>query len=111
MPKYRPRQGAKGAKQDVGTPRCFLDAVTDRFGPIDFDLAAHERNAVVPRFYSPSRDTFKHTWELDGNLWLNPEFRNIRPYAQRCYESAGRGRRIMMLTPASVGSDWFFDSA
>jgi len=103
------------SKQDYGTPVDLVRAVVERFGPIAHDLAAHEGNCVVPAYFgrgSPlGEDTFAHDWsKLLGNSWLNPEFDDIAPYAAKCAASRGlrwEGRRILLLTPASVGSQWF----
>jgi len=99
------------SKQDYGTPWEFILAVEGRFGPIVWDLAAHEGNAKHANFYSVADDTLVQCWSErhpSGNLWLNPEYGNIAPYAQKCaYESARRHGFIFMLTPASIGTDWF----
>lgn len=101
------------SKQDYGTPWEFIHAVEGRFGPIVWDLAAHAGNAKSSNFYTKEDDTLVQPWaerHPAGNLWLNPEFGNIEPYAAKC--AAERARRvgfIFLLTPASVGTDWFKD--
>jgi hypothetical protein len=42
-----------------------------------------------------------------GLLWLNPPFAAIAPWAKKARDSARKGARIAMLTPASVGANWF----
>lgn len=63
------------------------------------------------RTSSPEEDdALARDWtQLGGNLWLNPPFANIMPWAAKCRAFGPRGgpRRILFLTPASVGSDWF----
>lgn len=109
---------ARGAsKQDYSTPRAFLNAVGERFGPIVFDLAAHADNCVVPRYFGPGGEEEdalhrKCFWSgcPAGNLWLNPPFDTIAPWARKCAEQAlraGDRQRIFFLVPASVGSEWF----
>ena len=53
----RPRSGAAlhrgSSRQDWGTPPEFLDAVRARFGALDWDLAAHRKNAVSARYLGP----------------------------------------------------------
>ena len=34
---------------------------------------------------------------------------NIAPWAKKCLEESRLGARIFLLTPASVGSNWFAD--
>lgn len=99
------------SKQDYGTPTEFLEAVQDRFGKLHFDLAATAANAVTRSFFDPDRDSLKSDWSLcAGTLWLNPPFADIAPWARKCAATAREGDfgpRILMLTPASVGSNWF----
>lgn len=99
------------SRQDQGTPPEFIAAVTNRFGRISFDLAAHQRNAVVPQFYDRKDNSLIQPWhKLRGNLWLNPEFDDIEPWAMKCEYEARMGAKILFLTPASVGSNWYRDN-
>lgn len=100
------------SRQDLATPREFLDAVMYRFGAIDFDLAANQENHVCRDWYGPGGDhenTFDVNWaELDGNLWLNPEFEHTPKYARKmALECKNRDAFAFLLAPASVGSNWF----
>lgn len=100
------------SKQDYGTPREFLDAVEKRFGSIRHDLAASAENAVCENYYDQHRDAFAHDWRtLRGLLWLNPPFANIAPWAEKCAAEASPMTRIVMLVPASIGSNWFAEHA
>ncbi len=110
MPKQKPGK----SKQDYETPRDFLSAVVERFGPLDVDLACRRDNAKASRgYYFPEIDSLAQPWALDypsGNAWLNPEFSDIDPWAEKCkIESAKRDGQILMLTPASIGSNWYAD--
>ena len=97
-------------RQDYQTPRALLDAVEDRFGRLTFDLAADELNRAAPHFYGVEQDALAQDWTaLRGNLWLNPPYADIRPWAAKCAASRGDGRRIFLLTPASIDSNWFAD--
>ncbi len=104
------------SKQNYRTPRVFLAAVEARFGDIRWDLAATERSAVAGGYFGPDhpdpacRNALSPdcVWPSTGTLWLNPEFDNIAPWAARC--AAWKplpGAKIVLLTPASVGSNWF----
>ncbi len=105
----RPPQKPGRSRQDYGTPPEFIRAVEERFGLIDFDLAATASNCVA-MFYGPEHDSLAQDWlGLMGNLWLNPPFGRQGVWASKCRESMGPGRRILLLTPASVGSRWFAD--
>jgi phage N-6-adenine-methyltransferase len=108
---------ARGSsKQDYSTPRIFLDAVERRFGKLDFDLAATKENRVAHDFFGPDnhdprfRDSLACNWStLGGNLWLNPPFARIAPWAAKCAEPLLPRVRIFFLVPAAVGSNWWRD--
>jgi hypothetical protein len=113
------------SKQDYQTPKIFLDAVKARFGIKRFawDLAATKDNAVNGvggdkwidgHYFGPDhpepefRDALACDWtKLRGELWLNPPYANIAPWAERCAASAKPGvslhRRIFLLVPARGG--------
>jgi phage N-6-adenine-methyltransferase len=106
MPAQKPAE----SKQDYATPRPFIAACEQRFGVIEFDLAADESNTVVPgAYFDQRRDSLVQDWAAlgAGLLWLNPPFGDIASFAKKCAEESQRGAHILFLTPASVGSDWF----
>lgn len=106
-----PAQKPGRSKQDYATPMELIRAVEKRFGPLVHDLAAHAQNTRCKTFYSKEQDSLKQAWHRDfptGNLWLNPEFGNIAPFMEKCCEeSLVREGLIIVLTPASVGAEWF----
>ena len=91
-----------------------LGSVRSYFGPDHF--AAGCRNAL-----SPDNDWKDVDDRIDNaNLWLNPPFADIAPWVEKCAASAwwesekskrgpgaADGRRIFLLVPAAVGSNWF----
>lgn len=99
------------AQQVVQTPRDFMREVCKRWGHMSFDLAATKENRQADRYFDIEQNTLRQDWSLlKGNLWLNPEYANINPYARKCSKSAPPGqseRRIFFLVPASTGSNWF----
>src|SRR5574338_761749 len=103
-----------GSCQTYQTDPEFIAAVIKRFGVLNWDLAAEAGNAQAPKFITPEQDSFQVDWDklgeedLPGNLWLNPPFSNIRPWAQKCANYRGSGR-VLFLVPASVGSNWLAD--
>jgi phage N-6-adenine-methyltransferase len=103
-----PAQKPHRSKQDYQTPPEFIAAVVARFGPIAWDLAADEHNALSENYFDVARDSLSWPWhKLTGNLWLNPPFGEIPRWAAKCLASRGPGRRIIMLSPASAGTNWF----
>ncbi len=111
MAKSMPKQQPGTSKQDVRTPKVFLAAVKHRLGIDAFavDLAASKANTVAKRFYSIQSNALKQSWVFDGWNWLNPEFADIRPWAQKAYEEAKLGAQTAMLVPAGVGANWWRD--
>lgn len=168
-----------GSKQDYQTPIELIKAVEKRFGPIQFDLAAHAGNAIHKRYFAPTHffktgtesemkleasldpfnsevrflrhdkkkgdvwecktnnidpkawgfEAFVHSWAdlskkfgfekkscvegeasfRPGLLWNNCEFDDIKPWASKHAEESKQGSNTLLLTPASVGSNWARD--
>jgi phage N-6-adenine-methyltransferase len=89
------------SEQVVATPRDFLDALEMRFGRMRFDLAATKSNSIADEWYGTEDDSLSIDWSLlDGNLWLNPPYGDIGPWAQKCAET--RGPRIFLLVPLTT---------
>lgn len=105
MPAQKPHR----SKQDYGTPWELIKAVEARWGSLGVDLAASEGNAKAPLFFTEEDDSLKQAWNqlLAFRLWLNPPFENIGLWADKCKTEAKLGAKIIMLTPASIGSEWF----
>lgn len=106
-----PKQKPHRSKQDYGTPREFIRAVEVEFGALQWDLAASTENRKAFRYFTEAQDSLMQEWALgcNGLLWLNPPFSRIAPWAQKCSVEASRGAEILMLVPASVGSNWYRD--
>lgn len=111
----RVSSGRGESKQDYATPPDFMHAIAKRFGAIRFDLAASAENTKATCFYSERDDALNRDWsaihcndfERHHHLWLNPPFNDIAPWAKRC--ALYRDLPILLLVPASVGSNWFRD--
>jgi hypothetical protein len=98
--------------QVVATPWEFVRAAEKKFGPLAWDLAATAENAKAPNFITPEMDTFTQDWGklLDGGLgWLNPEFDPMTVWVEYCARQQRRGAEFLVLTPASIGANWFWD--
>jgi phage N-6-adenine-methyltransferase len=109
MPAQKPGRSV----QEVGTPREFLDAVEKRFGKLQWDLAANADNHVTDGWYGPgssvNEDSFSAWWHRDVNglLWLNPPYANIGDWAHKCANEFVAGANILMLLPASIGTNYY----
>ncbi len=119
-PKRRkmPAQKPRTSKQDYSCPWPFIDAVEHHFGKLEWDLAASEDNCVVRnaagarsrQFFSEEEDSLAQNWSAIGGLqFLNPPFDNITAFAKKCAEEASPRSPILLLTPASVGANWFWE--
>lgn len=98
----------KDSQQVVGTPWQFIHALEKRWGKISVDLAAAAENSKGQIFISKERDSFTVDWsKLNGNLWLNPEFSDIAPWAEKCKDEYLKGAKIFFLVPASIDSNWW----
>lgn len=112
MGRKMPVQKPGESRQDYATPWEFIRAVEARYGRLDVDLAARIDNARAPRFVTPKEDSLAVPWaeRFAGMFgWLNPEFADIDPWASKCRveTSTPGGLQVALLTPASVGSNWF----
>lgn len=106
-----PTMNRSKSLQIVGTPWQFIEAVERKFGRLAWDLAATRDNAKAPRFITPEEDTFKQNWAklLAGGLgWLNPEFDPLPKWLSKCVNEQQRGAEFLVITPASVGANWFW---
>lgn len=110
-----PRQKPGKSKQDYGTPDDFLGSTLLRLGidKFDCDLACRRDNRIPcarTGLYFPEVDSLAVPWPTKGWNWLNPEYADIRPWAQKCAEQwLGRDVRTAFLVPASVGSEWWYE--
>ncbi len=104
MPAQRPGK----SKQDYGTPPEFIAAVEKRWGELIVDLAASDGNAKAPYYFTKDENfLIQETIPLLGLCWLNPPFENLGPWMAKCKADAEKGAKIIMLVPASIGSEWF----
>lgn len=99
------------SEQVVGTPQEFIDAVEVRFGMLNWDLACSPGNCkgASGGWYSEQFDALQESWTDRGLCWLNPPFNSIAKWARKADEEAAHGARIIMLTPASISTNWFRD--
>jgi DNA (cytosine-5)-methyltransferase 1 len=100
------------SKQDYQTPQEFIIACLNRLRISEFtwDLAASAQNTQADHFITQEQDSLKQRWhELDGWLWLNPPYADIKPWVEKAHEESLKGALIAILIPASVGANWWRD--
>jgi phage N-6-adenine-methyltransferase len=119
--RHVPAQKPGQSEQVVVTPDCFMRAVEARFGPVSFDLAATQSNSKSGKqYYGPGSTLGENSLEQDwstlvGICWLNPpygrtlEARNgLEDWTAKAAAATISGHDcILILCPASVGSNWF----
>jgi phage N-6-adenine-methyltransferase len=111
MPVQKPGKSV----QTYATPDEFIAAVRARFKIREFfyDLAAEPETTKGLHHYCEEEDALAQDWTkfADKQLWLNPPFGGIAPWATKCADTTprlrARGGRLFFLTPASVGANWF----
>lgn len=108
--------GRRGTKQNYETPWAFIRAVEEKLTRrVVFDLAASPANAKAEHFWTRDDNSLLLDWHVVesscGVLWLNPEFNDIPTWAAKAHAATSDPRclPVAMLTPASVGSNWFRD--
>ncbi len=110
-----PRQRPGRSRQDYATPPALITAACDWLGidGFDFDYACGRSNIKAPYGWTVEIDALAqspHDWArvvAAGWGWLNPPFARIGPWAARSLEAMHEGAHLMMLVPASVGSNWY----
>jgi hypothetical protein len=110
-----PKQKPGKSEQIVQTPPDLLRAIRRDFRVDTWtaDLAANASNKVTAYHFGPgspySEDSLQTEWPSAGDLWLNPPFGDIDPWAKKCATKRSPDARIFMLVPASTGANWFVD--
>lgn len=113
-PKTGPTTKRHKSNQAYATPPNFIRACEAKFQRrVAWDLAAGEANAKADKWYDEEMNSLAQPWHRisapGGMLWLNPPFDDIAPWAEKCAaESLLPGcAPILLLTPASIGTNWF----
>jgi phage N-6-adenine-methyltransferase len=109
------------SKQVQVTPIEFVQVVAFRFSAnFLLDAAATDENRRCEKWFTPEMDGLKQDWkaavagpeEFSDNarcVWLNPPFRGVAPWMQKCGEESAKGCKIISLTLASLGTGWYRD--
>lgn len=100
--------------QTWATPPDFLTAVKRRLRieEFGFDLAASEENKVCPAFFSEEQNALAPHQDWDNTFgwnWLNPPYRDIAPWVEKCATESLDGSQIACLIPASTGANWWLN--
>jgi len=104
----KPATSRGASRQDYRTPAYLFSEITARFGPFDIDLAASEGNALCVDYFDAEADALTQEWR--GRCWCNPPYKDIAPWIYKAVHSvhvSKSSRRVVMLLPARLGTDWF----
>ena len=109
------------SKQVHGTPFPLIQEIEANHGvSLILDLAANEDNAKCENFIGERENSLTVDWAValeasriydDSRrcAWLNPPFRGVDPWMEKCKTESAKGCRIISLTLASMGTGWYRD--
>lgn len=81
------------------TPDYFFDRLNQEFGFV-FDVAANKMNKKLNNgFIYPENCALTNDWPLNGWLWLNPPYKPLKPWIEKCQEQVLRGCKVVVLIP------------
>jgi phage N-6-adenine-methyltransferase len=110
-----------GSDQVKGTPFALIREIeADNGVSLILDLAANEENAKCKSFIGEKENSLSVDWKTaleiatvwDGSrrcAWLNPQFRGVEPWMEKCKLESRKGCRIITLTLSSMGTGWYRD--
>jgi phage N-6-adenine-methyltransferase len=114
--------GKRGARDDVddrGTAPAFFASLEERFGGFTLDVAAAERNAKCPRYFTVEDDGLTQPWR--GRVWCNPPYSDCGAWVKKAWSEWNAEdtpptqhllvpQLIVMLLPANrVEQGWWQD--
>jgi len=90
------------SNQNISTPWSFFHAV-ERYYDIQFnyDIAADAKNTKCSRFLSENDNSLERDWPLSSWCWVNPPFRHVGKWIQKCKEQSDKGCKIISVWPLS----------
>lgn len=113
MSRVMPAQKPGRSVQDVGTPTWLLRLIESTWGAIALDPAAsHENHALDALYYTKEQNGLEQNWRTPTGtcVFVNPPYEDIRPWVKKAQETAYFwGNTVVVLVPASVGSNWWKD--
>jgi len=95
----------KNNPEDYTTSSNVFDPLDAKFY-FTLDAADTKANAKCSDFISPEQDSLKTPWS--GVVWLNPPFRDLAKWAQKCVDEQKRGVTTVALFPIT-NSFWMKD--
>ena len=111
MPRKKSRLAVhfSSAKQTWGTPVHIFAALDKKYGPFCLDAAADALNAKCPVYFDESQDSLKQEWAPYGKVFLNPPYKGIAAWIEKCVVESRKGAYIVVLMPARTDTRYFHD--
>lgn len=89
------------------TPQKLFNELNEEFN-FSIDLAATRGNNKCEKFITDVEDSLSVDWHvLNGWLWLNPPYSNIKDWVKKGAEENLRGAKIVLLIPARTDTKYF----
>lgn len=105
--------------QDRATPQSLVNQIAQQFGVnFVFDLAASENNRKCINYINEFENSLSLPWAEKINAgrhedpacgFLNPPFKSVGPWMEKCKIESAKGCKIISLTLSSLGSNWYRD--
>lgn len=105
--------------QDRATLQSLVDQIGKQFGvKFVIDLAASADNRKCINYIDETENSFLTIWSNKINSgrhenppcgFLNPPFKSVGPWMEKCKIESAKGCKIISLTLSSLGSNWFRD--
>lgn len=93
-------------RQDYETPPDLFESLSSEFGPFDVDVAAHEKNWKVAKYWDAASDGLAQDW-TGLRCWMNPPYgRVVAKWVKKASESKAL---TVCLLPARTDPAWFHD--
>jgi phage N-6-adenine-methyltransferase len=90
------------SNQNVATPEQFVKAIENHLGiRFKYDLAADAENKKAAIYYDEYENSLAQEWPTDGWCWLNPPFKKLTKWINKCEEQAALGSKIVSIWPLS----------
>ena len=103
-------------KNDFWTPKQVFEALNERFGPFEIDVAASNENALCEKFFTAEDDGLTQVWV--GIVWCNPPYvrqsngTSIKDWVEKAHDSVRHGdaQRALVLIPAYISNHYWHDT-
>jgi phage N-6-adenine-methyltransferase len=94
------------SNQNIATPQIFVNAVASYFNiKFKYDMAASQENTKCEKFFTEKDNSLAIDWPTNGWCWLNPPFKHLTKWINKCNEQKNRGCKIFSIWHLSGDSN------